>query len=46
MDLPNLFIPSVDSFVEVRELPLLGSGKMDLKRLREIARDHFGSTSN
>lgn len=35
--LPNLWIPSADSFVQVEELPLLGSGKLDLKRLAQLA---------
>lgn len=37
--LPNLWIPSEDSFLLVNELPLLGSGKLDLKRLTKIALD-------
>ncbi len=39
--LPNLFIPSPDSFVEVHELPVLGTGKLDLKGLKQIALDRF-----
>ena len=39
--LPNLFIPSPDSFLEIDELPMLGTGKLDLKRVRQIARDKF-----
>ena len=35
--LPNLFIPAEDSFIEVDEIPLLGTGKLDLKKAREIA---------
>jgi acyl-[acyl-carrier-protein]-phospholipid O-acyltransferase/long-chain-fatty-acid--[acyl-carrier-protein] ligase len=35
--LPNLFIPRLDQFVKVDEIPLLGTGKMDLRRIREIA---------
>jgi len=35
--LPNLFIPSCDSFYEVEEIPLLGTGKLDLKRVKEVA---------
>jgi acyl-[acyl-carrier-protein]-phospholipid O-acyltransferase/long-chain-fatty-acid--[acyl-carrier-protein] ligase len=34
---PNLFIPSTDSFVEVDEIPMLGTGKLDLKQARELA---------
>jgi acyl-[acyl-carrier-protein]-phospholipid O-acyltransferase/long-chain-fatty-acid--[acyl-carrier-protein] ligase len=35
--LPNLFIPAADSFFEVDEIPLLGTGKLDLKRVKELA---------
>jgi acyl-[acyl-carrier-protein]-phospholipid O-acyltransferase/long-chain-fatty-acid--[acyl-carrier-protein] ligase len=35
--LPNIFLPSPDSFVEVERLPTTGAGKLDLRRLREIA---------
>ncbi len=35
--LPNLWIPRADDFVKVPELPLLGSGKLNLIRLRELA---------
>ena len=40
--LPNIFIPSADSFVAVEEIPVLGSGKLDLKRLRQMAEERFG----
>jgi acyl-[acyl-carrier-protein]-phospholipid O-acyltransferase/long-chain-fatty-acid--[acyl-carrier-protein] ligase len=43
--LPNLFIPSNDSYLEVDELPMLGTGKLDLKALQQVAREHFGSDS-
>ncbi len=39
--LPNLWIPSADCFMEVKELPLLGSGKLDLKGLAVVARERF-----
>ncbi len=35
--LPNLFIPSRDAFIEVPEIPLLGTGKLDLKGARDVA---------
>ncbi|MBX3411501.1 MAG: MFS transporter [Pirellulales bacterium] len=44
--LPKLWIPSPDSFVEVEELPILGSGKLDLKALKEMAMDRFGATTS
>ncbi|KAA5541438.1 AMP-binding protein [Roseiconus nitratireducens] len=35
--LPNLFIPSKDSFYLVDRIPLLGTGKLDLKGAKELA---------
>jgi acyl-[acyl-carrier-protein]-phospholipid O-acyltransferase/long-chain-fatty-acid--[acyl-carrier-protein] ligase len=35
--LPNLFIPSRANFVKVEALPVLGTGKMDLRGLKRIA---------
>jgi acyl-[acyl-carrier-protein]-phospholipid O-acyltransferase/long-chain-fatty-acid--[acyl-carrier-protein] ligase len=40
--LPNLFIPSTDSFHEVAVIPILGSGKVDLKGIKSIACEVFG----
>jgi acyl-[acyl-carrier-protein]-phospholipid O-acyltransferase/long-chain-fatty-acid--[acyl-carrier-protein] ligase len=37
MGLPNLWIPGSDSFFEVQEIPILGSGKIDLKGARQVA---------
>jgi acyl-[acyl-carrier-protein]-phospholipid O-acyltransferase/long-chain-fatty-acid--[acyl-carrier-protein] ligase len=36
-DLPKLWIPKRDGFFLVDEIPLLGSGKVDLKRAKAIA---------
>jgi len=35
--LPNLWVPSPDSFIEVDEIPVLGTGKLDLKGLKNMA---------
>ncbi|MDU0457817.1 MAG: acyl-[ACP]--phospholipid O-acyltransferase [Geobacteraceae bacterium] len=35
--LPNLWKPGRDSYLEVDNLPILGTGKLDLKGIREIA---------
>ena len=35
--LPNLFIPSADSFIEVEALPILGTGKLDLRGIKALA---------
>ena len=39
--LPNLFIPSADSFYQVESLPVLGSGKLDLKGIKQLAMEKF-----
>lgn len=36
-ELPNLWKPGRDGFIEVESLPILGTGKLDLKGLKEIA---------
>jgi acyl-[acyl-carrier-protein]-phospholipid O-acyltransferase/long-chain-fatty-acid--[acyl-carrier-protein] ligase len=35
--LPNLWVPAERDFVQVSELPVLGSGKVNLQRLKEMA---------
>ena len=35
--LPTLWIPSHDGFVEVTEIPILGTGKLDLKGIKQTA---------
>jgi acyl-[acyl-carrier-protein]-phospholipid O-acyltransferase/long-chain-fatty-acid--[acyl-carrier-protein] ligase len=35
--LPNLWLPKPDAFLKVDELPYLGSGKLDLRRIRDLA---------
>jgi acyl-[acyl-carrier-protein]-phospholipid O-acyltransferase/long-chain-fatty-acid--[acyl-carrier-protein] ligase len=37
--LPNLWIPSPDSFLEVEAIPVLGSGKTDLKAVNDLAKE-------
>lgn len=41
LGLPNLWHPAPDAFVLVDALPLLGSGKLDLRRLRQIAEERL-----
>jgi acyl-[acyl-carrier-protein]-phospholipid O-acyltransferase/long-chain-fatty-acid--[acyl-carrier-protein] ligase len=36
--IPRLWIPSVRDFVAVPEIPITGTGKVDLRALREVAR--------
>ena len=38
-ELPNLWVPARDAFHEVAEIPILGSGKLDLRKVRELALD-------
>lgn len=40
--LPNLFIPKKDAFLKVDRLPVLGSGKLDLRTLKRIAEEKLG----
>lgn len=42
--LPNLWIPSPDSFVQIEHIPILGTGKLDLKAMRELAKEKFAAT--
>jgi acyl-[acyl-carrier-protein]-phospholipid O-acyltransferase / long-chain-fatty-acid--[acyl-carrier-protein] ligase len=37
--LPNLFIPRRDQFVRVDKLPMLGTGKLDLRGMRRVAEE-------
>ena len=41
--LPNLWLPKREAFVYVESLPLLGSGKLDLRKLREVAAERVGT---
>ena len=41
--LPNLFIPPRGNFVKVDALPVLGTGKMDLRALKRIAMERLQS---
>jgi acyl-[acyl-carrier-protein]-phospholipid O-acyltransferase/long-chain-fatty-acid--[acyl-carrier-protein] ligase len=42
-DLPNLWIPRPNQFFRVEKLPYLGSGKLDLRRARELALNFSGA---
>ncbi len=37
--LPNLWIPKAEDFVKIGHLPLLGSGKLDLAQLKQLAEE-------
>lgn len=39
--LPPLWIPSPDSFRQVPEIPVLGTGKLDIKQLKQLAQQLF-----
>ncbi|MDZ7616796.1 MAG: acyl-[ACP]--phospholipid O-acyltransferase [Patescibacteria group bacterium] len=45
-DLPRLWIPSPDSFRQVAEIPVLGTGKLDLRAVREQAESAFLAASD
>jgi len=40
--LPPIWIPSPDSFFQVEAIPVLGTGKLDLKRAKELAEEKVG----
>ncbi|MFN3681621.1 MAG: acyl-[ACP]--phospholipid O-acyltransferase, partial [Nitrospira sp.] len=42
---PNLFIPNKHDFIKVDALPVLGTGKLDLRGVKRIARERLGSKS-
>ena len=42
--LPNLYIPSEDSFYRVENIPVLGTGKLDLRGVKQMALQVSGST--
>ncbi len=39
--LPNLFIPRKDHFIKVEHIPVLGTGKLDLRALKRIAQERL-----
>jgi acyl-[acyl-carrier-protein]-phospholipid O-acyltransferase/long-chain-fatty-acid--[acyl-carrier-protein] ligase len=41
--LPNLFIPGRNQFVKVEALPVLGTGKLDLRSVKRIAMERLAS---
>ena len=41
--MPNLWIPDPASFVEVEDIPVLGTGKLDLKGVSDLAKQHFAA---
>ncbi len=43
--LPNLWIPSPDSFFEVAEIPVLGTGKLDLQKVKQLAQEKVSATA-
>jgi acyl-[acyl-carrier-protein]-phospholipid O-acyltransferase/long-chain-fatty-acid--[acyl-carrier-protein] ligase len=41
--LPNLFIPRPGAFIKVDSLPVLGTGKLDLREIKRIAAERLGA---
>lgn len=42
-NLPNLWVPKERDFFELPEIPVLGSGKLDLKRVKKVALELTGA---
>jgi acyl-[acyl-carrier-protein]-phospholipid O-acyltransferase/long-chain-fatty-acid--[acyl-carrier-protein] ligase len=45
LGLPNLFIPRRDHLIKVDALPLLGTGKLDLRGVRKVAEEKLSKVS-
>jgi acyl-[acyl-carrier-protein]-phospholipid O-acyltransferase/long-chain-fatty-acid--[acyl-carrier-protein] ligase len=43
--LPKLFIPAANSFLPVELLPALGTGKLDIRRIKHLAEAAFASSN-
>ena len=43
--LPNIYVPGQRDFIQVPELPILGSGKLDLRKCKERAMELVGATA-
>jgi 1-acyl-sn-glycerol-3-phosphate acyltransferase len=43
--LPNLYIPDPENFIRVEAIPILGSGKLDLKRMKDLALQAVGQAN-
>ena len=41
--LPNLFLPRRDHYIKVDAIPVLGTGKLDLRRIKQVAREKLGA---
>lgn len=41
--LPNIYVPSQRDFYQVAELPILGTGKLDLKKCKQMALEAAGA---
>lgn len=42
LGLPNIFIPDEQSYFQIEDLPVLGTGKTDLKAIQKLAREKAG----
>ncbi len=40
--LPKIFLPRKDSFIQVEHIPVLGTGKLDLRALKQVALEKLG----
>ena len=45
-DLPKIWLPSADSYFEVEGIPLLGTGKLDLKAIQQMALESSGGNGD
>jgi len=43
--LPNLFVPRRDQFIKVDKLPVLGTGKLDLREVKRVAIERLAAST-
>ncbi|MCH6255896.1 hypothetical protein MLD52_05010 [Puniceicoccaceae bacterium K14] len=41
IDIPNLWKPNPNDWIQIEDLPLLGTGKLDFRSLNEITKNSF-----
>ena len=42
--LPSIYVPGIDSFIQVDAIPILGTGKLDLRGLQKLALEKTQAT--
>jgi len=43
-ELPNLWRPRQNAFHRIESIPFLGTGKLDIRKAKQLALEYFGSS--